>query len=71
MMQVQSMLGNQLIGTPEAVAAELKAFADETQADEVMITSWIPDEANRALALRGIMAAWQAVDVETTAPTVR
>lgn len=71
MMQVQSMLGNQLIGTPEAVATELKAFADETQADEVMITSWIPDEANRALALRGIMAAWQAVDVETTAPTVR
>jgi luciferase family oxidoreductase group 1 len=71
MLQVQSMLGNQFIGTPDAVAAELKTFANETQADEVMVTSWIPDEENRALALRGVMAAWQAVDTETTAPAAR
>ncbi|HVL25018.1 MAG TPA: LLM class flavin-dependent oxidoreductase [Thermomicrobiales bacterium] len=69
-MQVQSMLGNQIIGTPESVARELKAFADETRADEVMLTSWIPDRDNREFVLREVMGAWQAIDVEAPTPIV-
>ena len=68
MLQVNAMLANQLIGTPESVARELKDFADETRADELMLTSWIPDRANREMVLRDVMAAWQTVDAETDAP---
>jgi luciferase family oxidoreductase group 1 len=67
-LQVGSMLGNQFIGTPESIAQELKAFADESGADEVMITSWIPDRENRRMALRELMTAWSTSDVDSATP---
>lgn len=56
------MLTNQFIGTPDSVANELKAFADEAEADEVMLTTWIPFRDNRAFFLREFKRAWDAID---------
>lgn len=61
-MRMGGMLANQFIGTPDSVARELKAFADEAQADELMLTSWIPYPDNRAFVLREFRRAWDAVD---------
>ena len=60
--QMRAMLANQFIGTPESLAREIRALADECQADEVMITSWIPERENRELVLRDLLAAWQDAD---------
>ena len=57
-----SMLGNQFVGTVDSVAKELKAFADEAGADELMLTSWIPMRENREYVLREFQRAWEAVD---------
>jgi alkanesulfonate monooxygenase SsuD/methylene tetrahydromethanopterin reductase-like flavin-dependent oxidoreductase (luciferase family) len=62
-MRMGGMLTNQFAGTVDAVARELKAFADETHADELMLTSWIPFEENRAYVLREFKRAWDAIDV--------
>lgn len=61
-LRMGGMLGNQFVGTPDSVAAELKAFADETQADELMLTSWIPFRDNREFVLREFRRAWDKVD---------
>lgn len=57
-----SMLTNQFVGTPDSVAKELKAFADESVADELMLTSWIPFQDNREFLLREFRRAWDEVD---------
>lgn len=57
-----SMLTNQFVGTPDSVAKELKAFADESEADELMLTSWIPFQDNREFVLREFRRAWDEVD---------
>jgi luciferase family oxidoreductase group 1 len=62
MIQIGGMLQNHFVGTPDNVAAEVKAFADACAADEVMITSWIPQRENRELALREFKRAWDAID---------
>jgi alkanesulfonate monooxygenase SsuD/methylene tetrahydromethanopterin reductase-like flavin-dependent oxidoreductase (luciferase family) len=62
MLQVGTMLQNHTVGTPDAVAAEIKAFADEAGADEVMVTSWIPQVENREFVLREFKRAWDEVD---------
>jgi luciferase family oxidoreductase group 1 len=56
------MLTNQFIGTPDSVAKELKAFADDCSADELMLTTWIPFRDNREFVLREIKRAWDAID---------
>ena len=62
-LQLDSMQANQFIGTPESVATRVKELADLSEADEVMITSWIPQVANRKLVLREFKRAWDEVDV--------
>jgi luciferase family oxidoreductase group 1 len=62
MVQIGNMLQNHIVGTPESAAAEVKAFANEAGADEVMITSWIPQRENRELTLREFKQAWDAID---------
>lgn len=57
-----SMLGNQFVGTADSVAVELKTFADEAGADELMLTSWIPMRENREYVLREFKRAWDTVD---------
>lgn len=61
-MRMGGMLANQFVGTVDTVARDLKAFADESQADEVMLTSWIPFEVNRAYVLREFRRAWDKID---------
>lgn len=61
-MRMGSMLANQFVGTPDSVAQELKSFADDTQADELMLTSWIPFRENREFVLREFRRAWDAID---------
>lgn len=56
------MLTNQFIGTPDSVAKELKAFADDCGADELMLTTWIPFRDNRDFVLREFKHAWDAID---------
>lgn len=60
--QMGSMLGNQFVGTPDSVARELKVFADEAGADELMLTTWIPMRENREYLLREFKLAWDALD---------
>ncbi|WP_085317198.1 LLM class flavin-dependent oxidoreductase [Derxia lacustris] len=47
-------------GTPEAVAAELRAFIERTGADEVMVASAIHDQASRLRSYSLLMQAMQA-----------
>lgn len=61
-LQMGSMLGNHFVGTPQSVAEEIKAFADEARADEVMISSWIPIRENQTFTLRKFKEAWDQVD---------
>src|SRR5699024_9734714 len=61
-LRMGGMLANQFVGTPDSVAGELKLFADETQADELMLTSWIPFRERREFVLREFHRAWNAID---------
>jgi len=62
MLQMGQMLQNHIVGTPESVAREVKTFADETAADEVMISSWIPQRDHRDYTLREFKRAWDEID---------
>ncbi|MCO5216425.1 MAG: LLM class flavin-dependent oxidoreductase [Thermomicrobiales bacterium] len=62
-MQIDSMQANQFMGTPDQVAAQVKAFADEAEADEVMFTSTISSEADLDFAIRAMKSAWDEVDL--------
>lgn len=61
-LQIDSMLGNQFIGTADRVIAEVKAFADECQADEVMITTSTPFREQRLRAIRDLKSGWDEAD---------
>lgn len=62
MIQIGGMLQNHFVGTPDSVAAAVKAFADECAADEVMVTGWVPQRENREFTLREFKRAWDAMD---------
>lgn len=62
LIQISGMLQNHFVGTPESVAAELKAFADESGANELMISTWLPFRENREYELREFKRAWDAID---------
>lgn len=61
-LQLDSMQANQLVGTPDTVAAELKELADQSEADEVMITTsnGIPEAIE--YLVREMRAAWDKAD---------
>ncbi len=63
MIQIGGMLGNHFVGTPDSVAAEVKAFADECAADEVMVTGWVPQRDRREFTLREFKRAWDTIDL--------
>ncbi|HEY8581136.1 MAG TPA: LLM class flavin-dependent oxidoreductase, partial [Beijerinckiaceae bacterium] len=46
-------------GAPDAVAERLRAFADETAADEIMVTSSIFDFEARKRGYELLMQAWR------------
>lgn len=61
-MQLDSMQANQFIGTAEHVAAAVKALADASEADELMVTTSIGLPEERAFAIRAMKSAWDAID---------
>lgn len=61
-MRIDSMMTNHLVGSPQTVAQMLKDDADASQADEVMISSWVGDEEHRARVLQDVFDAWQDID---------
>lgn len=61
-MQLDTMQANNFIGTPEQVMTAVRDFANEAEADEVMVSSMVPFAEDREYALRSIKAAWDEVD---------
>lgn len=61
-LQLDSMRANQFIGTPDAVAGQVKELADLCQADEVMFTTSIGMPEEREYAIRAMKTAWDAAD---------
>jgi luciferase family oxidoreductase group 1 len=55
--RVQSRMGNVIIGDAASVAARIEEFADKTQADEVMVTTFLPNQADRIRAITGLAGA--------------
>jgi luciferase family oxidoreductase group 1 len=56
--RAQGFLGNWFVGTAESVAAEIRVLADAAEVDEVMITTALPSQEDRLLAVRGFAEAW-------------
>ncbi len=56
--RAQSMLRNVFIGDAETVAARVNDFADQTQADEVMVTTFLPNRDDRIRAVTNLASAW-------------
>ena len=61
-LQLDSMQANSFIGTPEQVMSDVRDFADACEADEVMVTSFVPFAEEREYSIRAIKAAWDEVD---------
>jgi len=58
--RAQGFLGNWFVGTASSVTAEVAALARESQADEVMITTALPNQADRLRTIRGLAEAWRS-----------
>jgi luciferase family oxidoreductase group 1 len=56
--RAQGFLGNWFVGAAETVAAEIRALAEESQADEVMITTALPNQEDRMRTVRGLAREW-------------
>jgi luciferase family oxidoreductase group 1 len=56
--RAQGFLGNWFAGTAASVATEVRALAEAAGADEVMITTALPNQADRMRAVRGFAEAW-------------
>jgi luciferase family oxidoreductase group 1 len=57
--RAEGFLGNWFVGTAESVAAEVRELASASEADEVMITTALPNQADRLRAIRGFAEAWK------------
>jgi luciferase family oxidoreductase group 1 len=61
--RAQGFLGNWFVGTAESVAAEVRELAEAAQADEVMITTALPNQADRLRSVQGFAEAWRGAGV--------
>jgi luciferase family oxidoreductase group 1 len=52
------MLGNVISGDAATVVERVRAFAEDARADEVMITTFLPNIRDRRRAVEGIASAW-------------
>lgn len=59
--QVRRYLRAQVIGEPDEVCAQLRALADETGADELMVMTTIHDHAERRCSYELLARAWSRV----------
>ncbi|MGB3305481.1 MAG: LLM class flavin-dependent oxidoreductase [Thermomicrobiales bacterium] len=53
-----TMMPNAFVGTSDVVAEKVRAFAAECQADEVMITSMLPNPVDRTRIIDQMAARW-------------
>jgi alkanesulfonate monooxygenase SsuD/methylene tetrahydromethanopterin reductase-like flavin-dependent oxidoreductase (luciferase family) len=68
-MQMSGMMQNIFAGTVEKVVADVRAFASETRADEVMITSILASEDDRLRTIRAFHQEWTGnAPVESSQP---
>ncbi len=63
--RAQGFLGNWFVGTADTVAAGVRELADASQADEVMITTALPNGEDRLRTVRSFAEAWQRVPATT------
>ena len=56
--RASSMLGNIIIGDAATVAASVQEFAAQAQADEVMLTTFLPNQTDRVRAVTHLADAW-------------
>ena len=61
--RAQGFLGNWFVGTAESVAREVGELARQAEADEVMITTALPNQVDRLRTIRGFAEVWQQVGV--------
>jgi alkanesulfonate monooxygenase SsuD/methylene tetrahydromethanopterin reductase-like flavin-dependent oxidoreductase (luciferase family) len=61
-LQLDSMQANSFIGTPQRVVEDVRDFANACQADEVMVTSFVPFAEEREYTIRAVRAAWNEID---------
>lgn len=54
----QGFLGNWFVGDAETVAERVRELAEAASADEVMITTPLPNQADRLRTVEGFAAAW-------------
>lgn len=64
------MWESNVVGTPEACAARIKAIAAEHQAREVLLASWLEDPAERIATYRRLAGA-MSLQVQSTTPAAR
>jgi luciferase family oxidoreductase group 1 len=56
--RAQSMLRNIIVGDAATVAERVREFAEQAQADEVMITTFLPNQADRVRSVTNLAGAW-------------
>ena len=56
--RAQGFLGNWFVGDAATVTGEVRALADEAGADEVMITTPLPNPIDRLRTVEGFASAW-------------
>ena len=59
--RAQGFLGNWFVGTAESVVEEVRDLAEASQADEVMITTALPNQVNRLQTIQGFANEWSKV----------
>jgi luciferase family oxidoreductase group 1 len=59
--RAQGFLGNWFVGTAESVAREVAELVEQAEADEVMITTALPNQVDRLRTIRAFAEAWQQV----------
>jgi luciferase family oxidoreductase group 1 len=57
-MQMSSMIGNMIVGDGSSVVDQVRSLADDTRADEVMITSILASRDDRLRTIRSFHQEW-------------
>lgn len=75
--RAQGFLGNWFVGDAATVTAEVRALGDEAGADEVMITTLLPNQIDRLRTVEGFAREWglgvtsQAREIERSVSVAR
>ncbi|ACZ40262.1 LLM class flavin-dependent oxidoreductase [Sphaerobacter thermophilus] len=56
--RAQPLLQNVIFGDAETVAGRMRELAEESQADEIMVTTFLPNQADRLRAVEQLARVW-------------